>query len=399
MVDNFTAAYRPCSKAINYRSECFFERELTQQQHGFTPDEADDYGSYANGDMATPRPEMYVGDPYKIRLINAGSEMGHVFHEHGGAIRWLRNPGAANPDIAGGLEKNPAGHQGVDQTRLADDRAGRVLRPGDRVRRRRLPAGRRRLPVPLPHRRSLRRRDGGLHPGVRHRAVRAWPRSPAARPSPGGHLGRPDRQGHRGQDRRPAGPADRPEHPGLAARAWSRASSRRRASGLNAQDATVWNWAKSGTADAPVYLGEPEDTTSWADYTAPNPGQRPQIMFDPSNGRYAWPLLQPHLGERPPFSPNGHGGAPWLGPTASSTRPDGLCPASAPVRHLQHHRHHRPHPGQTNGGSKRQREPKTPPAVDPNGELFVLNQDKAACGERQPSRLRRWRSGRMSATA
>ncbi len=57
--------------------------------------------------MATPRPELYVGDPYKIRLINAGSEMGHVFHEHGGAIRWLRNPGATNPDIAGGLEKFP----------------------------------------------------------------------------------------------------------------------------------------------------------------------------------------------------------------------------------------------------------------------------------------------------
>src|SRR5262249_49699471 len=107
VVDPFTSAYRPCSKAINYRSECFFERELTQVEHGLTPDEAQDYGSYTNGDMATPRPEAYVGDPYKILLTNAGSEMGHVFHEHGGGIRWLRNPGAANPDIAGGLEKFP----------------------------------------------------------------------------------------------------------------------------------------------------------------------------------------------------------------------------------------------------------------------------------------------------
>src|SRR5581483_5919970 len=107
VVDKFTDAYRPCSKAINYRSECFFEREVTQKNAGFVPDEAQDYGSYTNGDMATPRPELYVGDPYKIRLINAGSEMGHVFHEHGGGIRWVRNPGATNPDIAGGLEKFP----------------------------------------------------------------------------------------------------------------------------------------------------------------------------------------------------------------------------------------------------------------------------------------------------
>ena len=100
-------------------------------------------------------------------------------------------------------------------------------------------------------------------------------------------------------------------------------------------------------------------------------------MFDPSNGRYAWPLLQPHLGQRPPFSPNGHSGAPWLGPNVTSTRPDGLCPANAPLRTLQHHRHQRPHPGD----ERRSRAPtgtKIPPAVDPNGEIFVLNQNIAA---------------------
>jgi manganese oxidase len=107
VVDHFTGAYRPCSKAINYRSECFFERLLTLKKNGFLPDESQTYGSYMNGDMATPQPQMYVGDPYKIRLVNAGAEMAHVFHEHGGGIRWLRNPKAANPDIAGGLEKHP----------------------------------------------------------------------------------------------------------------------------------------------------------------------------------------------------------------------------------------------------------------------------------------------------
>src|ERR1017187_8726842 len=107
VVDPFTGAYRPCSKAINYRSECFYERLLTIKNAGLSVDESQSYGSYNNGDMATPQPQMYIGDPYKIRLLNAGSEMAHVFHEHGGGIRWVRNPQATNPDIAGGLEKHP----------------------------------------------------------------------------------------------------------------------------------------------------------------------------------------------------------------------------------------------------------------------------------------------------
>ena len=40
---------------------------------------------------------------------------------------------------------------------------------------------------------------------------------------------------------------------------------------------------------------------------------RPRLLFNPTNGRPAWPLLRPHIGKRPPFSPNGHSGAPYLG--------------------------------------------------------------------------------------
>src|SRR5262249_61402057 len=71
VVDPFTSAYRPCSKAINYRSECFFERELTQVEHGLTPDEAQDYGSHAHRDIATPRPEAYVRYPHHNPLDTA----------------------------------------------------------------------------------------------------------------------------------------------------------------------------------------------------------------------------------------------------------------------------------------------------------------------------------------
>ncbi len=106
-------------------------------------------------------------------------------------------------------------------------------------------------------------------------------------------------------------------------------------------------------------------------------------MFDPSNGRYAWPLLQPHLGERPPFSPNGHSGAPWLGNTTSSTRPDGLCPAGAPVRTYNITAIQTPITDQTDSGRERRAGAPSTRQTDPNGEIFVLNQDVAAVQERR----------------
>ena len=36
----------------------------------------------------------YVTDPTKIRIVHAGSEMFHVYHLHGGGIRWPQNPHA-----------------------------------------------------------------------------------------------------------------------------------------------------------------------------------------------------------------------------------------------------------------------------------------------------------------
>src|SRR4029077_15830375 len=104
----------------------------------------------------------------------------------------------------------------------------------------------------------------------------------------------------------------------------------------NDKDASVWNWAiDNSNAAAPVYLGEPEDTSDWADdnYSVPGhptaypgdvfrtlPGEtvaRPEIQSAPRNGRIAFPLLRTHVGRRPPFSPNGHSGAPWLGETGN----------------------------------------------------------------------------------
>lgn len=376
VVDQFTGAYRPCSKAINYRSECFFEREITQVEHGIaTPDEAQDYGSYTNGDMATPRPEAYVGDPYKILLTNAGAEMGHVFHEHGGAIRWLRNPGAANPDIAGGLEKFPP----VTKASIRLD--SQTVEPGESYDlETECGAGGCQQAAGdfLFHCHIASHYDAGMVSFIRvfdtQQSSLATVPGRTAKPqavTSAGLLGKTI-------EGKTVVLASQLTNPNTQVSLESLVEGQLPPQGVpfNSQDATVWNWTKGGTATAPVYMGEPESTFSWPDYTPPNPGQRDPIMFDPSNGRYAWPLLQPHLGQRPPFSPNGHSGAPWLGPNVTSTRPDGLCPAGAPLRTYNITAITVPIT-ETNGGVDANGN-KIPPAVDPNGEIFVLNQNVAA---------------------
>jgi manganese oxidase len=376
VVDKFTDAYRPCSKAINYRSECFYEREVTQKNAGFVPDEAQDYGSYTNGDMATPRPQLYVGDPYKIRLINAGSEMGHVFHEHGGGIRWVRNPGATNPDIAGGLEKFPPVTK--DSIRLDSQ----TIEPGESYDlETECGAGGCQQAAGdfLYHCHIAAHYDSGMVGFIRvfdtAQSFLSFVPGRAAKPAAvnsAGLIGKVI-------EGKTVVPQAQLTNPSTQVSLESLVEGQLPPQGvrLNSQDATVWDWVKSGTSTAPVYLGEPEDTHSWANYTAPNPGQRPQIMFDPSNGRYAWPLLQPHLGMRPPFSPNGHGGAPWLGNTTSSTRPDGLCPAGAPVRTYNITAIATPITDQTDSGRTPSGSP-IDPQTDQAGEIFVLNQNVAA---------------------
>src|SRR5579859_2874348 len=385
VVDQFTNAYRPCSKAINYRSECFFERELAQLRAGFKPNEADDYGSYANGDMATPRPEAYVGDPYKILLTNAGSDMGHVFHEHGGAIRWLRNPGAANPDIAGGLEKFPP----VSKASIRLD--SQTIEPGESYDlETECGAGGCQQAAGdfLFHCHIASHYDAGMVS-----FIRVFDTQQANLMTVPGRTARPQAVNSAGLigkviEGKTVVPQDQLTNPSTQISVQQLVSQQLPPQGtrLSQEDATVWDWTWGGTADQPIALGEPEDTHVWANYTAPNPGQRPQILFDPGNGRYAYPLLQPHLGERPPFSPNGHSGAPWLGPNVTSTRPDGLCPQGAPLRTYNISAIQTPINDQTDSGRDANGNPIAPQS-DPNGEIFVLNQHIAAV-----------RSGAMPAT-
>ena len=86
LVDELTAAYKPGSRALNYRSEPFRNRlQLQQETFGFT-DPSQAYSSYVFGDPATPIARAYLGDPVKQRVVHGGSEVFHVHHVHGGAI-------------------------------------------------------------------------------------------------------------------------------------------------------------------------------------------------------------------------------------------------------------------------------------------------------------------------
>jgi FtsP/CotA-like multicopper oxidase with cupredoxin domain len=375
VVDPFTEAYRPCSKAINYRSECFFERLKNLQNNGFLPDESQQYGSYMNGDMATPQPQLYIGDPYKIRLMNAGSEMAHVYHEHGGGIRWRRNPNADSlNDISGGLEK------GTKSPGTSIRLDSQTIQPGESYDlEHECGAGGCQQAAGdfLFHCHIANHYIAGMLGFIRvfdtQQSGLATVPNRAAKPTAVNSLGLLGLTiGGKTVVNTVTNPSTQVSLQSLVEGQLPPQGTR-----LNPQDATVWDWAKQSTSQGLLYFGEPDTTFTWAD--APpglNPGQRPQLLFDPSNGRYAWPLFRPHLGQRPPFSPNGHSGTPWLGPTTSSTRPDGLCPAGFQVNHFNITAI------QVNIketlGSSDNSGLLNPAEFDSNGQIFVLNEDKAA---------------------
>ncbi|MBW8731960.1 MAG: hypothetical protein JF622_13535, partial [Terrabacter sp.] len=156
----------------------------------------------------------------------------------------------------------------------------------------------------------------------------------------------------------------------------------------NGQDATVWNWKVTGTGSQQLYLGAPADPTIFPDSPKILAGQpnllavdanrivtgRPTILFNPVNGRPAYPMFRTNIGKRPPFTPAGHSGTPWLGATTGQTsagtnpwnnRKDALCPQGRRVRTFN----------VVTIGKTIQR---TPTLSDPDGKLFVLAKDKQA---------------------
>src|SRR4051794_23599967 len=377
-IDPFTGAYRPGSRAMNYRSEPFIDRLKVNPDQ-----ESQAYGSYAFADPATPTPRGYLGDPTKMRIIHAGTEMFHVFHLHGGGIRWRFDPLTDHTFSYGdtGLNKKPKTEQSPS-TRLDSQAFG----PGES------------------YNLEIEGGAGGVQQAAgdflfhchiaSHYVSGMWAFWRVYNTTQPGFRPLPDR----------SAPPAAVDSVGLLGRkmpdgtvlttknldGWIRAQLPPSGVPKSDQDASVWNWTvDESNKKAPLYLGEPEDTSDWPDLphlvqgdAATFPGDRvvntrTVIMFDPLNGRPAYPLLRPHIGHRPPFSPNGHSGAPYLGENADQKtsngvlapwtgRPDGLCPAGATIRRFNIVALDGLNNAVTTAAG----------GVDPNGKVFVLAQDK-----------------------
>ncbi|MBI4284909.1 MAG: multicopper oxidase domain-containing protein [Chloroflexi bacterium] len=372
-------AYRPASRAINYRSEPFFNRqELVEPILGH-PDGSQNYGSYMFGDVPTPTPRGYLGDPTKRRIVHAGSERFHVEHLHGGSIRWQFDPFAAgSPDLPGG----------VDFFGLAPTKD-----PPDQTRSQRLDS---QAIGPLEtYTIQPEGGAGGLQnvPGdflfhchfAHHYVAGMWAYWRAFDTLQTGAPWQVD----------PLHPlAELPDRAGLTPAAVDSTQligsvmpsgrtltdAPTSSTNLNIDDwirtkippqgdpgpesdydASVWDWKRVDNIDEldqlaqqdptmptiallrslgfnplpgqPLYLGEPETTRVWPNYQAPPgaAGKRLPIMFNPANARPAYSLLRPHLGRRPPFPPM-RSGSPYSGDPDegfAEENPNSLIPKEA----------------------------------------------------------------------
>jgi FtsP/CotA-like multicopper oxidase with cupredoxin domain len=327
LVDPLTGAYRPSARALNYRSEPFFNRLRVQQAKavlGGRFDESVAYSSYAFGDPATPVLRTYLGDPIKQRVIHGGSEVAHVHHTHGGSIRWRRQPGVEPTRFDSGLDKHPPlrpqASERIDSQAILPSETfdvenecgsgGCQQSVGDF----------------LYHCHVAHHYFSGMW-GLWRVYNTAQDGGPASTDSLGPLSELPDRQGRLAPAVTSAElPADL--QPMVERQLPPRGVAR-------GYDASVFDWSREGD----TYLDEPETAETWPGYRPSAPGTRPPLRFDPRTGKLAYPFLRPHLGKRPPFPPD-HSPAPFLDPFHSGLDPPApgengpasVCPAGTRLK-------------------------------------------------------------------
>ncbi len=395
-IDPHTGAYRPGSRAINYRSEAFMDRlDHAVDQKSVV------YSSYTFADTSNVISRGYLGDPTKIRLVHGGSEVFHVFHLHGGSDRWRFNPLADSTyDYSQtGLNKHPVEIQS-ESARLDSQSLG----PGEAFN------------LEIENGAGGGQQGAGeylFHCHIAHHYFAGmwgyWRVFDTLQPD---LLPLPDRasmpvavdsSGLIGQTINgqtiSAENLDAWIRPQLPTQGVTQDINA--ATGDTAdQDASVWDWTVDPATG--LYLGEPDRTFTiadgplsgqlWPNYANVIPdhpaalivdqylpgGDRPKILFNPLNGRPAFPMLRPHIGKRPPFAPNGHSGAAYLGEYGDAApdpnlpidpwanRADAICPAGAPLQTFN-----------VVGLAVLIQITKSG-QIDQNGALFALAQDKEA---------------------
>jgi len=336
LIDDIAGVYRPAARALNYRSEPF-RRRLEIEKTG----KALGYASYPFGDPSTPIPRSYVGEGVKTRLLHGGSEIFHVHHLHGGGDRWRRNPNtdAAN-DFWKGLTKVP------DPNLTSIHLDSQSIGPGTSYN--------------LEHECGAGGCQQGVgdflfHCHIGHHYIsgmwsfwRVFGTTQTAQTNLSGHplAVVPD------LFQNPSNPVIAPSEPEAGVSAGdllgltvdggktlsagpTTASTKNLGEWIAEQlpppgvrldkfDSTVWDWTTTGSGASLQIWGEPESTVPFEGYVSATPGQRPEVLFNPKNGRYTWPLFHPQRGQRPPFTAR-HTGAPWLGEEMKDGRLDGLC--------------------------------------------------------------------------
>ena len=372
-VDPFTESYRPGDRALNYRSEPFMNRLALQQQLTGKFDKSASYSSYVFGDPATPMARSYLGDRVKQRVVHGGSEVFHVHHVHGGAIRWRRQGGAEPPEPTHGLDKHPplvpqvservdSQAIGPSETYDIEDECGSggcQQSAGDYL----------------------------VHCHVAHhylsgmwmiwRVYNTLQDGAASQDSLPRLLELPDQSGLM----RAAVTSDALIGTTVDWKGQSFQVTRENltewverqlppAGAPHGYDASVLDWKRDGDR----YLNEPETDATWPGYRSTEPGSRPPFAFDPKTGKLAYPFLRPHLGKRPPFAP-GHGPAPFLEPLHTDLEtakpgengPWSLCPAGAKPQSFVIHAINLPIT--LNAAAD---------ILDPSGALFVLKEQEAS---------------------
>lgn len=404
-VDPHTESYRPGARGMNYRSEPFMDRLNSAPEQ-----ESLAYASYTFADPATVTPHSYQRDPMKFRIVHAGSEVFHVFHLHGGGIRWRYNPKSDPTYNYGdtGLNKKPVVYS---QSQRLDSQA---FGPGES------------------YNLEIEGGSGGVQQGageflfhchiVKHYVSGMWgfwrvfntlqpdlaplpdrtslsPSDPNMREVPAGVTS--DQLVGKSYNQIDASGNVTPVTITASNLSdWIEPQLPPQGTRTGFEDAQIWDWTRD-PANPNLYLGEPDDpnTAKYPDTTFGVPGHpfsyasdrytgsipnRPAILFDPENGRYAWPLMRPHVGMRPPFAPMGHSGAPYLGENANAPagqnlseastgtkvdpyagRTDGLCPTATNPRHYNV------------VAIQVNNQVTAAGATDPGGLIFSLAQDKA----------------------